>query len=213
MPRRPALRIALAIALLAPLVSHAQTPRAQNPATDHQGFYIGFGFGPGRLVIDCDECGAANSGGAWSGGTSGGFVFGMGGAIKPNVLLGGEISAWVASANSPRNSAVGNVAFVAQVYPRPRSGLFVRAGVGIGSAILEDESLGLVGDVALASTGFSLKGGVGYDFRFGGGFGLAPFIDYVHVFAQGDEIVRGGQRYVGPPNPGSLQAGLSFNWY
>jgi hypothetical protein len=223
MPRALAARLALALiaaaALLPPASADAQPrgarrPGVQDPATDHQGFYIGFGLGPGRLVIDCEECGVPDRGGAWSGGTSGGFMFGMGGAISPTVLLGGEVTTWVTSASRPRNSAVANVSFVTQVYPRPRSGLFVRGGLGVGVAILEDESLGILGSDAITSTGFSAKAGLGYDFRFGGSFGLTPFVDYVHVFSQGDELrVPGGQRYVGPPNPGSLQAGLSFNWY
>jgi hypothetical protein len=205
--------LALCTLTLCSLAPAARAQRPQDPATDHAGFFIGFGFGPGRLAIDCGECGVPDAGGAFAGGTSGGFQFGMGGAVRPNVLLGGELTGWVTTGTGPRSAGVVNLAFVAQVYPRPRSGLFVRGGIGIGGAALEDETLGLVRDLALSSTGFSVKAGVGYDFRFGGGFGLAPFVDYVQLFAQGDEIVRNGQRYVGPPNPGSLQAGLSFNWY
>ncbi len=214
MTLRPASRLAVALALAAPLASAAAQPgRAQDPATDHKGFYIGFGLGPGRLAIDCSECGVPEPGRVFGGGTSGGFLLGMGGAVRPNVLLGGEITGWLTTSSGPRTAGVVDLAFVAQVYPQPRSGLFVRGGVGVGGAVLEDESLGLLGDLAISSTGFSLRAGIGYDFRFGDSFGLAPFVDYVQVFAQGDEIIRNGQRYIGPPNPGSLQAGLSFNWY
>ena len=216
-PRRVPRALAVLLALcVATSVGDAQQPTTTTDARDlhdHRGFWIGFGLGPGALSIDCESnCGAATPSPAWERGRSGGFHLAMGGTPRQNLLLGGELGGQVRW-RGESTATVAWISFVSQWYPRPRSGLFVRTGLGIGGAVLEDRDLGLVGDLGVSTTGFSLQGGVGYDVRFGGKFALTPFAQYVVALGDGDQTRAGGRRYQGPEVPSALHAGLSFNWY
>jgi hypothetical protein len=63
--------------------------------------------------------------------------------------------------------------------------------------------------------GVSVQGAVGYDFRFGGKFGLTPYAEYALLVGNRLEALTsdGRRRYLGPRLPSALQAGLSVNWY
>lgn len=197
----------------APAAPPAPPPAArQDAATDHDGFWIGFGFGAGNLSVDCGTCGPGPLPREWSGGRSTAAHLAMGGTLRPNVLLGGEIVVNF-NGNLQRSANVGHVGVVTQLYPRGARGLFVRAGAGIGVAILTDEALGFGEGAELTSDGVSVRAGVGYDFRFGGRFALTPYVDYSQLFSSGTAMTVNGRSYRGPENPGALQVGLSFNWY
>lgn len=187
-----------------------------SPSSDaqkHQGFWIGFTAGVGTTHIECkSNCGAATLPQAWQSGTGSAFTFALGGTPRQNLLLGGEFGV-VSRTASSSESSMGWASFIAQYYPRARSGLFLRGGVGIGLAMLEAPPLGVTGVYGVTGGGPSLEGGIGYDFRFGGKFGLAPMVQYVQAFGPGQETTVSNRRYVGPESPGAFLVGLGFHWY
>ena len=196
----------------------AGTAQATVPATapaatpDHQGFWIGFGLGAGYQSIDCSACGPAPLSGKWRSGRSGGAYLAMGGTLRPNLLLGGELAVNLNGVEDP-SASVGHLGVVAQMYPTRARRLFLRAGLGVGIALLTDSTLGFPEGQELESGGLAVRAGVGYDVRFGGRFALAPYVDVVQTLAAGDLSTVNGRRYRGPENPAVVQAGLGFHWY
>ena len=203
--------MAIAVALSTAAAAAAQ-PVRQDPATDHHGFWIGVGVGGGALAIDCRSCGPEPRAAEWSSGRGRGLYVALGGTLRPNLLLGGEIST-TGKGNVDRTASVGHMGIVAQLYPSRGRGLFVRGGLGIGIAELMDEPRGFVGSATLTTAGLSVKGGVGYDFRFGGRFALTPFADAEQLIGAGIRQTMNGVAYRGPTAPAALLVGLTANWY
>jgi hypothetical protein len=207
-----ALGAATAAAAQAPAPSALPPIVRQDPATDHHGFWIGFGLGGGALAIDCGTCGPEPLAPEWSGGRGQGLYVALGGTLRPNLLLGGEISA-TGKGTGDRTASVGHMGVVAQLYPARGRGLFVRGGLGIGVAELMDEPRGFIGPATLTTFGLTVKGGVGYDFRFGGRFALTPFADAERLIGSGVRQTMGGVAYRGPRAPAAVVLGLAVNWY
>jgi hypothetical protein len=211
---------AIVVALTTATVAAAQTPAPaplppvvrQDPATDHHGFWIGFGVGGGALAIDCATCGPEPLAPEWSSGAGQGFYVALGGTLRPNLLVGGEINA-TGKGNVERTASVGHMGVVAQLYPARGRGLFVRGGLGIGVAELMDEPRGFIGQATLTTVGITVKGGVGYDFRFGGRFALTPFADAEQLIGSGIRQTMNGASYRGPTAPAAFLVGLAVNWY
>jgi hypothetical protein len=139
---------------LAATVAAAQHPQVR------QGFWIGFGFGYGSSNVSCDGCGSSSreSGGA-------GFVK-LGGTLSDKVLLGGEINAWTKSSGG-LTAELGNVSFAGYLYPQPKSGFFVKGGVGFASTRLHNSG-------TASATGFGFVVGLGYDIRVGTNISITP---------------------------------------
>lgn len=207
----PPLAAALACAVLGASRLAAQAP-ARAPAAEHQGFWIGFGFGAGYQSIDCSACGPTPLPEKWRSGRSGGTYVALGGTLRPNLLLGGEVAMNFNTLEDP-SASVGHVGVVAQMYPTRARRLFLRAGLGVGIALLTDSTLGFPEGQELGSGGLSVRAGLGYDVRFGGRFALAPYVDVMQALASGEFATVAGRRYRGPENPAAVQAGISFNWY
>ncbi|MGZ8376749.1 MAG: hypothetical protein ACXW0Z_05845 [Gemmatirosa sp.] len=219
-PTPPIVRTLRVVAFAASLVSAPAAGLAQSappvappgPTRDHEGFWIGVGAGTGYQSIDCGACGPAPLPAKWNSGRSGGAYLAMGGTLRSNVLLGGEF-AFNINSGEDVSAAVSHLGVVAQLYPTRERRLFVRVGLGVGGALLEDPTIGFPEGEELESTGITVKAGLGYDVRFGGRFALTPYVDVVQTLSEGSIATVDGRRYRGPDNPAVLQAGLSFHWY
>ncbi|WP_284349629.1 hypothetical protein [Roseisolibacter agri] len=202
----------LVAALLLASATVTATAGAQPADSVHQGFWIGVGAGTGWQSFECVTCGPPPVPAKWRSGRSGGGYLAMGGTLRPNLLLGGEIAVNLNAAEEP-SASVGHVGVVGQLYPTRGRRLFLRAGVGVGVAILVDPARGFPEDEELGSGGLAFRAGIGYDVRLGGRFALAPYVDVMQALASGDVRTVDGRAYRGPRNPAALQAGLSLNWY
>ncbi len=200
--------------VVALLVATATAGAQSAPPADsvHQGFWIGVGAGTGWQGFECEACGPPPVPAKWRSGRSGGGYLAMGGTLRPNLLLGGEIVVNLNAVEEP-SASVGHVGVVGQLYPTRGRRLFVRAGVGVGVALLTDPARGFPADEELQSSGLAFRAGVGYDVRLGGRFALAPYLDVMQALASGDVRRVDGSTYRGPRNPAAVQAGLSLNWY
>ena len=215
---RRKLPTALTILLLGAATALAVPGRAlaQDPPQElhhREGFWIAWGFGPSYLSFACDECSFTGSDDPWRNGTGSSLWLSMGGAVSSSLLVGAgfnaaDIGSFVGGDGSGRSASQGGLLFLGQYYPRPASGLYLKGGFGFGSSTLDDD-----GRTVTSSNGWLLQAGAGHDFRFGGRFGLAPYVDAGAVVARGATRVHQG-RIVGlRANPVYLQAGLGLAWY
>lgn len=137
---------------------------AQHPQT-RQGFWIAFGLGYGAAKLSsCSGCSSEGSGT--------GHVR-LGGTLNEQLLLGGDITGWVKE-QSGVTATVGAVSFVAQYYPMPASGLFLKGGVGYSGVAFE------AGGDQVTGTGFGLSAGAGYDIRVGRNISITPIVDFLY---------------------------------
>jgi hypothetical protein len=180
---------------------------AQNDLA-RRGFWIGFGAGPGFAALDCETCGPLGETGPWEGGTGMYLSFALGGTVRGNLLLGGELSGWARVEDEEDiNASVGALSFVMQYYPMRGSGLFLKGGLGLGGAGLRSPNLDL------DTNGFSGSATVGYDIPIGRRFAISPHATWLQAFAEGETVqtpqgVRGS-----PDSPAALFVGLGFYWY
>jgi hypothetical protein len=193
-----------------------------------QGFWIGFGLGPGHTQSACSRCGPLAAGDAWEGGTGLGMYIAAGGTPRPNLLVGGEINGYYRESSSTlgaetreREMVFATLSVVAQYYPVRDSRLFLKGAAGFGTYALLDrhrqpgwsQSRELVLENTIESPGWALQAGVGYDLLLTRRFALVPFANVVQVFAEGVEGSVFDEVVVGPSNPRYLQFGLGFQWY
>lgn len=155
------LRSLAAVAVL--MGSAVSLAAAQHPQV-RKGFWIGFGLGYGSSNVSCDGCPSTSRE------SSGSAFIKLGGTMSDKVLLGGEINAWSKS-ESGLTADLGNVSFAAYFYPQPKSGFFVKGGVGFATTRLHD------GGTAEA-TGFGFLAGLGYDIRVGTNISITPVANY-----------------------------------
>jgi hypothetical protein len=92
----------------------------------------------------------------------------MGGTLRPNLLLGGELEGWSKEIGGV-DLTVGHLSGVVYWYPRPASGLFLKGGAGLALYSVDAGPLGEEDD-----SGLGLHAGVGYDFRVGRNLSLTP---------------------------------------
>jgi hypothetical protein len=192
------------------LLAGGTSLHAQDAAADRhhrEGFWIGFGVGVAAAHIDCTPCGPLLLDDPWEGGTGFGLYLAMGGAVRPDLLLGGELNVYgKRNSAQERDATLGALSAVVQFYPLPAAGLFLKAGAGLGGSILAG------GPGLIESGGWAVQGGGGYDVRLGRRFALAPFATFVHVFSEGDAGRNQGVPARGPRNPRYVQLGLGFHW-
>jgi hypothetical protein len=189
-----------------------------------QGFWIGFGLGPGHTQSACSRCGPLAAGDAWEGGTGLGMYIAAGGTPRPNLLVGGEINGYYRESSSgailqEREMVFATASVVSQWYPWRDAPIFLKGGAGFASYQLIDRSHSsvwgdrLVYETTIESPGWALQAGVGYDLLLTRRFALVPFANVVQVFAEGVEGSVFDEVVVGPSNPRYLQFGLGFQWY
>jgi opacity protein-like surface antigen len=157
-------RILIAMSVLTLLLSASAPAVTEVKNTDHSGFYVGFGIGFGNLGIDFNNTDVTfdrEGGGA-------GVVF-LGGALKPNLLLGLDVNAWTKKDNNVTRT-ISTSSLCLTYYPTPR--FFVKGGAGVGSADVQVEYHRST--VSYNETGFGMTAGAGMEFRLTRHFALVP---------------------------------------
>lgn len=158
---------------------------------DRNGFMIGFGVGgggQGREDVDERE-----------GSVIGNFRIGY--AVQPDLVVHFEGTAWTKTFDSfagDRTWTFSTAAAAATWFPG-NVGAFVRGGVGVGTASVEQETGGF--RVTYDETGFGVLAGAGYEWRLTPKFALGPHVEFswMDLDSIGSADMVGGA--------------LDFNWY
>src|SRR3989449_7378890 len=133
-------------------------------------------LGYGSNSLSCSGGCTFNSGSRGGGPTA---SIKLGGTPKPSVRLGGEVNVWVKDVGSGVTETVGNVSAAVYLYPSPRSGFFVKGGVGLASFQLSQ------GSSSVSADGIGLLAGLGYDIRLSNKVSLSPIAN-VYFGRDGD---------------------------
>ena len=191
MARRAALFLgACSLLLAAPLA-------AQGHAQTREGFYATFGLGAGSAGVSCNGCATDRESAA-------SMYVNMGGTVRPNLLIGGEISGWTKS-DQGVDETISSLMAVAHYYPAAKQGFFLSGGLGYTMMKLDDS----VDEVKSAGVGMQV--GAGFDWRVANTFSLTPYAQYVRAF--GAEAKVNGTSSGSNANPNVLQVGLGFTWH
>jgi len=166
-------------------LSAAQLASAQEPRTRH-GFWGAFGLGYGSNSLSCSSGCTFNSGSKGGGPTA---SIKLGGTPSPSVRLGGEVNVWVKDVGSGVTETVGNVSAAVYFYPSPRSGFFVKGGVGLASFQLSQ------GSSSASANGIGFLAGLGYDIRLSNKVSLSPI---ANVYFGHDGDLKDGSTVVIP---------------
>ena len=180
------------ILMLACVLTLAAAPAlAGTHPPDRKGFMIGFGLGGGSAALQ--------DGGDREGGVTGNLRIGY--ALRPDLVLHYEGAAWTRTFNQP----IGDVTWsfstnaAALTYYPPATGLFVRGGIGFGTARIQLKTGGVT--VSDDETGFGFLMAAGWEFRLTQKFALAPQMEYAY---QTLDILESSNFF---------DFGLGFNWY
>jgi hypothetical protein len=187
----------------------AAVPASAQNDLARRGFWIGFAAGPGFASLDCELCGPVAATGPWEGGAGAYIAIALGGTVRNNLLLGGELSGWgrVDPDDDDVNASVGAVSFIMQYYPVRGSGLFLKGGLGVGGSTLRSP------DLELETSGFVGTATVGYDIAIGRRFAISPHATILQAFAESASVDTPEGLRAGPDSPGALLIGLGFYWY
>lgn len=167
--------------LLASLAA-AATLQAQGHPQTRKGFTISFGFGAGSAEFSCDGCSSDRQ-------TSGSSYLRIGGAVRPDIILAGQVDAWTKRQNGA-TLTVGTVDFIVQWYPAVAGGVFVSGGVGVGSINTSVETG--AGTLSNSKSGIGYNAGLGYDIRLKRNFSVTPFATYFATSAGNSGSLYGG---------------------
>ncbi|HEY3013069.1 MAG TPA: hypothetical protein VGJ36_10000 [Gemmatimonadales bacterium] len=96
-----------------------------------------------------------------------------GGTVGQHLRLGGEVLSWI-NEEPDAVESLSSALFVAQFYPLPTAGLYLKGGVGIGRNAVDFDDGFNIGD-----TGFAGLLGAGYELRLGRHIYLNPAVDLV----------------------------------
>ena len=184
------LRVVLGLLLL-PAIAIAQHPQTR------QGFGISFGLGAGSASVSCDGCDSDRD-------TGGSGYLRIGGYISPSVMLAGESNGWTHTEEGV-DETIGFLSAVAQWYPQPTTGFYLKGGLGFARAVAEDN----VDEVTTGGLAITL--GTGYDFRVSRNFSLTPYVNYLRSF--GGELEVNGTGTDVKANVDIIQVGLGFTWH
>jgi hypothetical protein len=156
------MRILPLLLTLAVLPAVAQ---AQSKPNTRQGFWIGFGFGPGSTGVDCTQCDDSRANGFT------GYLR-LGGTLSPKLLLGGESNGWVNIASGV-DEDMEFASVVLLWYPKSEGAWYLKFGLG-GMTFTSTDSV--TGDkIEADAPSFSLGGG--YEIRTGRNFSIVPFMN------------------------------------
>ena len=162
----------------------AQVASAQEPEPRH-GFWAALGLGYGANSLSCSGDCAFNDQAKGSAAT---VALKMGGTPKSTLRLGGEVNLWVKDVSGVTES-VGNISAVAYLYPSPRSGFFVKGGVGLASFQLSQNNS------TASADGPGFLAGLGYDIRLSRKIALTPI---ANVYFGSDGDLKDGSTVVIP---------------
>lgn len=178
--------VVLAVALLTAPVAWA----GSHPP-DRNGFMIGFGIGGASLGLadDQDREGSVTAN------------FRIGYALRHDLVLHYEGNGWVKTFETVVGDATWSfsTSTVAMTWFPSNMGLFLRGGVGLGTARVEVETGGVTVSDSEGGVGFLLAGG--YEFRLTKKFALAPQVEYAY------------QKLDTLDSSNMIGGGLGFNWY
>src|ERR1044071_4744187 len=121
------MRIVIAAASLLTLA--ALPALGQSKPQTRDGFTISFGFGSGSAGATCSGCDTDRQSAPTA-------YLRLGGALRPNLILAGEINGWSKTEKefgAEAEITILTVNAVVQWYPQPTRGFFVSGGVGAGS--------------------------------------------------------------------------------
>jgi hypothetical protein len=174
---------AAAILLLGRAAAAQETPRGLVEVSDEsgrRGFWVGLGLGAGGEAFDLRD-GAGYSGELYRPTLS----LRLGGTPSRYLRLGGEVLGWIDD-QGRQTESITSLLFITQLYPAPRTGFYLKGGLGLGRNQVDfDDGFG-VGD-----TGFAGLVGAGWEVRVGRRLYLNPAVDLVQHRYTG----RGGDRY------------------
>lgn len=158
--------IALTLLCASPLLAQGYPQR-------REGVTASFGLGIGSAGVTCDGCDSDRE-------TAPALFLRLGGAYRPNLILGGEIDAWTKSENDAglggdARVTMATINFVAQWYPQPARGFFVNGGLGLGTIRTEVDLAGLPGTYSSHTTGLGYQVGTGWDLRIAPNISLTPY--------------------------------------
>jgi hypothetical protein len=174
---------AAATLLLGGPAAAQETPRGLTEVSDEsgrRGFWAGLGLGAGGEAFDLRN-GAGYSGDLYRPTIS----VRLGGTPSRYLRLGGEILGWIDD-QGRQTESITSLLFISQLYPAPRTGFYLKGGLGLGRNQVDfDDGFG-VGD-----TGFAGLVGAGWEVRVSRRLYLNPAVDLVQHRYTG----RGGDRY------------------
>ncbi len=156
---------------LTPARSPAQEPPEgliEVSESNRRGFWLGLGLGAGGESFDLRP-GVGYSDALYRPTVS----LRLGGTVSPSLRLGGEVLSWI-NVVGPAVESLSSALFIAQLYPFPSSGLYLKGGIGIGRNAVDFDDGFDEGD-----TGFAGLIGAGYEIRLSRRFFLNPTIDLV----------------------------------
>jgi len=166
---------------------------AGSHAQDHHGFFLGFNLGAGTAEV---SSGGESSDREWGGAGN----FRLGGAVKNDLLIGGEFTGWTKDKDGTTVSL--STALFAVTYYPGNQGFFLRGGMGFGSSHFEQDVAGGY-KRSKDETGFALAGAAGYEWRLTRKFALGPQVEFNYLNIGGDLV----------DTANFFDATLGFNWY
>ena len=183
----------VAVAALATAL-YAGTAFAGSNPQDHHGFFIGFNLGAGTAQIKSD---GDTSDHEWGGAGN----FRLGGAVKNNLLLGGEFTGWTRDQDGSTVS-LSTALFAVTYYPAQDKGFYVRGGMGFGTSHFSyDAGNGFT--KSKDESGFALALASGYEWRLTRKFALGPQAEFNWLDISGDLV----------DTANFFDVTLGFNWY
>lgn len=197
--------VLLALVLLAAPAAASAQRYAPYQSSPRDTWYIGFGVGPGAgsYTFEGERVNFRDHHGGLSA-TQVAFQLELGATVSPQLLVGGELSALVSSADEAGVESTLSVAQLLAVltfFPNGQ-GFFLRGGAGLaGIESTFDDGLVRVEDDA---SGLGLLGGVGYAFWLGHRFNLTLHADVNHnIYSESS----------GPDSSTAVTGYLGFRWY
>lgn len=162
--------------MLALVAALALTSAAQAQYQRRSGIWLDAGAGIGRLRVSCRSCSPPASGSGYA------IDISIGGAASKYVLLGVEGQVWTGS-DAQVDEQVRTLSVVAQWYPWPKTGFFVRFGTGlVDGHVAPNDSVAV--RTAVKGRGVVMGASLGWD---------QPITRHLAITAQaGDQIAALG---------------------
>ena len=182
--------------------THAQS-NAQVDMPMRDGFTLSFGLGGGSLGLKCATCQDLNR----ENGPA--MYLRLGGAVRPNLILGGEINGWSKTVKDPNDESTVTVATlnaIAQWYPATTAGFYLSGGLGAGSLRSTDRVPGFA-TATDRTTGLGYQFGLGYDIRVRSNFSITP---YANFFGTSGAKFENSQEKI---DGNAAQIGLGLTWH
>lgn len=196
------LRKAVRLATVAVFVTATSVVAQEQHPQVRDGFTFSFGIGGGSAGATCSTCDTdrlkAPSG-----------YLRLGGAVRPNLIIGGEINGWTKKETGQgfeSTVTIATINAIAQWYPQTTTGFFLTGGAGLGSMEVKATATGL-GSFSDRSNGFGYQVGTGYDIRLARNFSLTPFVTYFSM--AGGKVESSNEKF----NGNVFHFGLGFTWH